>query len=80
MKGQDGSNSEERERGDRGGPWANPITQEAEADHGYRSYGPRQTHDDSGAHGLVIGQDLLRHYDNRRHKRQVEKSCDDGEQ
>ena len=80
MKGQDGSNDEERERDDRGGPWADPVTQEAEADHCNRPYGPRQPHDDPGAHPFVIGQDLLRKHDDRRHQGQVEKSCDGGRQ
>ena len=78
MKGQDRPDKEERERDDRGGPRADPVAQKAEADHGYRPYGPRQTHDDSGAYALAFGQDLLRQHDDGRHQRQVEQSCDSG--
>ncbi len=80
MKDQDRPNKKERERDECRRPGANTITQEAEADHCDRPYGPRQTHDDSRADTLVVWHDLLRHYDDRRHKRQVEKSCDGGRQ
>ncbi len=80
MKDHNRPNEEERKRDECRRPGADTITQESEADHCDRPYGPRQTHDDSGAHTLVVGQDFLRHYDDRRHKRQVDKSCDGGRQ
>ncbi len=72
MKGQDRSNNQERKRNNCGGPGADPIGQEAKADHGYRPYGPGQAHDDSGAHALAIGQNLLRQHHDGGQKRQVE--------
>ena len=66
MKGQDCSNDEEWKRDDRPGPRSDRITQKTEADHGYRTRGPRQAHDDPRAYTLAIRQDLLREHDDWR--------------